>query len=351
MERAGRERAESQSGWCAMTPQPGVLILSSLDVADLLTPEVAIESQRRAFEHLGRGLAVLPPRLLADGREDSAAFCYMARLAADGPAVCKFGSVNPANAGRGLPTVAALITVLDSTTGRPVAIMDGTSVTTVRTSAASAVAVQMLARPQSASLAVLGAGVQAEAHVAAISRVLRLDSVRIWSPRRHRRESLAGRLAGARAAGEAATVAAAATSEEAVRGADVVVCCTTSHEPVLATQWLSPGATVISIGSFAPGRHEVPQDLLERASTVVVDDVDSSAEQAGPIVAGISSGVLRRDRLVPLGRVVAGLAAGRDKPSDIVYYNSIGIGVQDAAAAAAVVEAARARGRGRPVRF
>lgn len=328
-----------------------VLVLSAADVAALLTPEVAIESQRRAFDHLGRGLAVLPPRLLAAGQQDSAAFCYTARLTADGPAVCKFGSVNPANAGRGMPTVAALITVLDAVTGRPVAIMNGTSVTTLRTSAASAVAAQVLAKPDARSLAVLGAGVQAAAHVHALARVLRLASVRIWSPDPGRREALAGRLARAGAAGEGATVVAAAAPEQAVRGADVVACCTTSHVPVLAVEWLSPGATVISIGSFAPDRSEVPQDLLTCASAVVVDDVAAAAEDAGPIVTGISAGAVSRGQLVPLGQVVAGLAAGRPGPAGIVYYNSVGLGVQDAAAAEAVTEAARAEGRGRLARF
>jgi ornithine cyclodeaminase/alanine dehydrogenase-like protein (mu-crystallin family) len=323
-----------------------VLVLSSTDVSELFSVDVAIASQRRAFDHLGRGIAVLPPRLLAEGQEGSTAFCYAARLEVDGPAVSKFGSVNPANAGRGLPTVAALITVLDANTGRPVAIMDGTSVTTLRTSAASAVAVEMLASPQSDSLAVLGAGVQAEAHVAAISRVLGLDSVKVWSPKRHHRDSLVSRLAWAGATETGMTVVSTSTPEEAVRGAGVVVCCTTSHEPVLDADWLRPGATVISIGSYAPDRHEVPQTLVAMAGSVVVDDVDASIEQAGPIVAGVASGILSGDRLIPLGKVVAGLAAGRKNATDIIYYNSIGIGIQDAAASEAVIDAARRRGFG-----
>lgn len=333
-----------------MVLKTGVLVLSSADVAELLTPDVAIESQRRAFDHLGRGVAVLPPRLVAEGQEDSEAFSYAARLSVDGPAVCKFGSFNPANVARGLPTVAALITVLDATTGRPVAIMDGTSVTTLRTSAASAVAAQVLASARPVSLAVLGAGVQAQAHVVAMSRVLHLTSVRIWSPHRDRRESLASRLARLGVAGTP-TIAATATPEAAVRRADVVACCTTSHDPVFQTSWLSPGATVISVGSFAPGRCEVPQDLLASAGGIVVDDIETSVEHAGPIVAAISSRLLSRDRLVPLGEVVAGLTAGREKPADIVYYNSVGIGVQDAAAAIAVIDAARALGRGRLIEF
>jgi ornithine cyclodeaminase/alanine dehydrogenase-like protein (mu-crystallin family) len=144
-------------------------------------------------------------------------------------------------------------------------------------------------------------------------------------------------------------VTAAATSEEATRDADVVVGCTTSFDPILQTAWLKPGATVISIGSFASNRCEVPQDLLTRAGAVVVDDIDTAAEHAGPIVQGLASGLIGREGLVSLGEVVAGLKPGRTSSSDIVYYNSVGIGVQDAAAAAALVEAARAGGHGQMV--
>lgn len=328
-----------------MRPEQGLLVLSATHVRELLDVDLAIESQRRAFGELGRGNAVLPARLLVEGSDDSVSFCYAARLAPESGAVCKFGSVNPANADRGLPTISALITVLDGQDGRPVAIMDGTSVTTIRTSAASAVAVEVLANPDSHRLAVIGSGVQAEAHVRAISRVLALQSVRVWSTSRERCESLAGSLDKE----FAFEVTASATSEEALRDADVVVACTTSFEPVLESAWLRPGATVISIGSFASNRCEVPQDLLTRAGAVVVDDIDTAVEHAGPIVQGLASGLISRDELVSLGEVVAGLRPGRTSPSEIVYYNSVGIGVQDAAAAAAVLEAALAGGQGQRV--
>jgi len=328
-----------------MSPEHGILILSATDIRELLNADLAIESQRTAFEELGRGRALLPARLLIDGVQDSVSFCYAARLTPDGAAVCKFGSVNPANADIGLPTISALITVLDGADGRPVAIMDGTAVTNLRTSAASAVAVQVLANPRSTSLAILGSGVQAEAHVRAISRVLALTSVRIWGTDSAQCAALVRTL------GEeyAFDVGQALTAKQAVHDADVVVGCTTSFDPVIETDWLRQGSTVISIGSFASNRCEVPQDLLSRADAVVVDDVDTAIEHAGPIAAAVSSGLLAKDQLISLGEVVVGLKRGRSKPSDIIYYNSVGIGVQDAAAAVVIVEAALASGRGQSV--
>ncbi len=316
-----------------------MLVLSAADVERLFSLGVAIESQRAAFTALGRGTAVLPPRLLVPGTGESVAFCYAARLSPDAAAVSKFGSVNPANSARGLPSVNALVTVLDAETGQPVAVMDGTSVTTIRTSAASAVAASVLARPGARTLAVLGSGVQAKAHAAALSTVLGLVEVRIWSPSKRRREALAASLTPpASSAGPAAR--AAASAEDAVRGADVIACCTSSFTPVLDVNWLAEGATVISIGSFAPDRHEVPADLAAQADAVVVDDVAASLEDAGPIIAAVATGNDLAERLIPLGAVVAGLRAARRSDSALVYYNSVGLGVQDAAAALAIVSAA-----------
>ena len=175
-----KPRFRGNARWPVWHPSD-MLVLSAADVERLFTLNVAIESQRAAFTALGRGTAVLPPRLLVPGAGESVAFCYAARLSPGGAAVSKFGSVNPANSARGLPSVTALVTVLDAETGQPVAVMDGTSVTTIRTSAASAVAASVLARPGARTLAVLGSGVQAKAHVTALSAVLDLDEVRIWS--------------------------------------------------------------------------------------------------------------------------------------------------------------------------
>lgn len=319
-----------------------LLVLSADEVTSLFDVDSAIESQRVAFRELGLGHARLPPRLLIEGTEGSASFCYAARVSEDTGSVCKFGSAVPGNAERGLPTVSALVTALDPVTGRPVAIMDGTTVTTLRTSAASAVAVEVLANPDSTEVAVLGSGVQAEAHVRALARVLDLARVRIWSRDQRNRQALGRRLNAA----FDLDVTATEDAESAVVGADVVVCCTTSASPVLENAWLEPGATVVSVGSFAADRCEVPTALLGQAAAVVVDDVETALEHAGPVVAAVAEGVIDVTSLIPLGDVVAGLASARARHEDMVFYNSVGIGVQDAAAAWSIVAAARERGTG-----
>jgi ornithine cyclodeaminase len=320
-----------------------VLLLSAADVRAVFDLPAAIESQRAAFGALGRGEARLAPRLLLDGPDGDVAFGYLSRLPGTG-AVAKFGSVTPGNAARGLPTVAALVTVQDPVDGRPVAIIEGEAVTTLRTAAASAVAADHLAAPDASRLAVIGCGVQGRAHVRAMPRV-----------RPIRRAAVACRHP--ETCGTAAELAAelelpvegTGSVRAAVADADIVVTATTSAEPVVLGEWVEPGCTVLSVGSFAPDRREVDGAVLTRAAAVVVDDVATALRQAGPIVAGVRDGHLSAAGVRALGPIVAGLAPGRAAPGDVIFYNSVGLGVQDTAAAAVIVDRARAAGAGRLV--
>ncbi|MEU6350959.1 ornithine cyclodeaminase family protein [Streptomyces sp. NPDC047072] len=312
-----------------------VLFLSGEQVGRLLDADTAIASQRAAFTALARGEADLAPKIMRPSRfDDSVVFAYVSRLSADSGAVAKFGSVNPGNAAAGLPTIHAVVTVLDPATGRLAAVMDGTAVTTLRTAAASAVAVDALATPDSADLAVLGSGTQALAHVRAIARVRDLKAVRLWSPTPHHRARAAATLAD-----QGFPVEPVDTAEDAVTGASLVATCTLSRTPVVLGRWLAPGCTVVSVGSFEPTRREADSDVLRRSAAVVVDDPETAAGHAGPIVDALADGLL--SEVIALGDVLTGRATARTGPADIVYYNSTGLGIQDAAAAWAVVRAAR----------
>lgn len=322
-----------QAAW-----SPDVLFLSARDVARLFDPDLAIHSQRLAFTALGEGTAVLPEKAMVPNPLDgSVAFCYTSRLSPRGGVVCKFGSVNPGNPAHGLPSIAAVIVVLDAETGRPAAIMDGTVVTTRRTAAASALAVDVLGRKDAAELAVIGSGVQGREHVRMLSRVRPIQAVRLWSP------SEAGRVSAARdlAAETGLAVRACASAREAVADAEVVALCTLSSEPVVEASWLAPGATVVSVGSIEPGRREVGPDILAAATPVVVDDVASAAAHAGPIVHALRTGARGHADLRSLGDVLTGRAEGRTSLDDLIYYNSTGLGVQDAAAATSILTRAR----------
>jgi ornithine cyclodeaminase len=318
-----------------------VLHLSRDQVAALLDTDTAIRSQRAAFTALGDGTAEVPGKIMhPSGFDDSVVFAYLARLSADTGAVAKIGSVNPGNAAAGLPTIHAVINALDPVTGQLVAVMDGTAVTTLRTAAASAVALDALATPDSAELGLIGSGTQALAHARSVARVRDLRAVRIWSPSPERRARAARLLA----AELGIPVKAVDSAEEAVAGLPMVAACTLSSTPVVRGEWLAPGCTVVSVGSFEPGRSEVDTEVVRRAAAVVVDDPETAADHAGPIVDALRSGKLTHADLIPLGEVLTGRREGRTAERDIVYYNSVGIGIQDAAAAWAVIDAARAQG-------
>lgn len=317
-----------------------VLFLSGDQVTDLLDLDSAIASQRAAFTALGADAADLPGKIMHPSRfDDSVVFAYVARLSADTGAVAKIGSVNPGNAASGLPTVHAVITVLEPDTGRLAAVMDGRAITTLRTAAASAVAIDALSTPDSADLALLGSGTQALAHARAVARVRAVESIRLWSPTARHRARAAERLS----AELNLAVRAVGTAEEAVSGASLVAACTLSTTPVVRGEWLAPGCTVVSVGSFEPGRREVDAEVVRRAAesgAVVVDDPATAAGHAGPVVDALHEGLLAPGDLVGLGAVLTGRRGARTGPDDIVYYNSVGLGVQDAAAAWAVVRAA-----------
>lgn len=244
-------------------------------------------------------------------------------------------------------TISALITVLDPATGMPVALLDGAAVTTRRTAAGSAVAADLLARHDASRLGVVGSGVQAIAHVRALTRVRDLTEIRVWSPNAANRQAASAQLREELGLG----VRAVGTAEEAVRHTDIVAACTNSREPVVRGEWLRPGCTVITVGSFQPDRCELDWDTLTRSHPVVVDDMATCAEHSGAVVAGLASGDVEETELVGLGDVASGGVAGRTSDSDVVAYVSVGLGIQDAAAAEAIVDRAREAGKGRVIQL
>lgn len=322
----------------------GLLVLDAATIAEVYTPDVAIASQVRAFTQLGLGIAQQPARLLMDGPEESSTFCYAAKVAPDAPSVSKFGSVVPANAGRGLPSIAAVVVVLDAQTGRPAALLDGTAVTTLRTAAASAAAVARLAAPGAHVLAVVGTGVQAQAHARLIAHALPLTQVRVAGVDRAEVQRFVEALADL-----PVPVVACDSATEACAGAHLVALCTTSLDPVVADTDIAAGTTLVTVGSFAADRAEVPPELMARADLLVVDHGEIAREQAGSVVRAHRAAGLDLDSLVELGAVFAGRHPGRTADDQIVIHNSVGIGVQDATAAEAILSAATAAGRGRRI--
>jgi alanine dehydrogenase len=261
----------------------------------------------------------------------------------------KLVSVFPGNAGTRWPTHQAVIVLFDPVTGAPEAMVDGTALTAERTAAGSAVATRLLARPDSALMAVLGTGVQARAHALTVARVCpSLAEIRIAGRRPTRAAALAEEL------GPLLDVPVrdVAGFAEALDGADVVCAATHSPEPVVRREWLAAGVHVNSVGFTVDGR-EV--DAATVVDSLVV--VESRASALAPVPAGandllwpIRDGLIGPDHIGPeLGELVLGLAPGRRAAGQLTLYKSVGVAAEDLAAASLVVTAARARAVGRSI--
>jgi ornithine cyclodeaminase/alanine dehydrogenase-like protein (mu-crystallin family) len=322
------------------------LLLGAADVERALSLEMAFESQVMAFMSLAQGEAVVAERKVFESSiSTGSTVVQAARIASDAGVVANLLSVVDDNSSRGLPSVVGAIVVVDPRTGRLAALMEGAAIVRLRTAAASAVAAATLAREAPRRLAVIGSGVQGRAHVRAIAKARPFRQVRIYSRTAEHRERAAAEL------GAELEIDVAATDgvEEAVRGADVVALCTSSVNPVLLGDWVEPGAVVISVGSSSAARREVDDQLLERVARIVVDERQTALENAGPVIRAVQLGLVRPDQLVELGQVLVGEDPGRRDPAEVIFYNSVGIAVQDAAAAWVTLHQARDLSLGTPL--
>jgi ornithine cyclodeaminase/alanine dehydrogenase-like protein (mu-crystallin family) len=308
-----------------------VLVLSRADVRRLLDVDQLLDALERVFVELSAGRASVPPRIAA--QTERGLLAAMPGYA-DGILETKLVSVFAGNHEVGLPSHQATIALFDDKTGKPLALMDGTEVTALRTGAASAVATRVLARPDARVLAVLGAGVQARSHIDAATRVREFAEVRVASRSAEHARALADEVGGT----------AWASFEEAVAGADVVCACTDAGKPIFAAESLEPGMHVTSVGASRDGP-ELDPAVMGRGLLAVESRV---AFQPYPAGAHELQGLDPNDA-VELGEILAGTREGRSSPEQITIYKSMGHAVEDAATAGLVYRRALEDGVGTEV--
>jgi len=325
-----------------------MLVLGRDEVRQLLGLDALIDALAVAMADLSSGRASVPPRVGALVAERGAFLGAMpGYVPSIGALASKLVTLFPRNAGTGVPTHQAVIVVFDPATGSPLALLDGTEITAVRTAAGSALSARLLAREDAAVLAILGTGVQARTHARALVRVRPVREIRVAGRERGRAALVADELAG----DLGVPVRAAASYEEALDGAELACAVTAAVEPVVRREWLSPGVHVSSVGFNPPGR-EVDDATLADALVCV----ESRAAVLAPHPAGstdvvdpVRAGVLAEEDIVEVGELVLGTRAGRTSEDQITLYKSVGVAVQDAAAAALVLAAARENGAGREI--
>jgi ornithine cyclodeaminase len=320
-----------------------ILVLSQEEVEQLLDMGGCIEAMAEALASLARGEVHVPLRsVIRPPDEDTFIGLMPAHRGGEAPlyslkTVCVF----PDNPKRGLDAHQGTVTLFDGETGETRAIMNASAITAIRTAAVSALATRLLAREDARTLGILGAGVQARAHLEALRFVRDFDRMRIFSPTAAHAEALAAD-AGAEAVG---------TAEEAVRGADVVVTATSSVEPVLRRAWLAPGAHVNVVGGRPPTMREL--DVATVAdSAFYVDRRESAENEAFDYRDALEAEAIGPNHIRgEIGEVLIGAAPGRSNPEELTVFRSLGLAVEDLAAAEYVVRRARESGAGVEVPF
>jgi ornithine cyclodeaminase/alanine dehydrogenase-like protein (mu-crystallin family) len=327
-----------------------VLVLSHDDVLAALPPVQCAEAMAAVLAAHARGEAFMPLRsvMMPPGAEGFMGLMPGWRQAGEG-AKASFGlkaiCLMPGNPARGLDAHQGIVTLFDGEIGVPTAILDASAITEVRTAAVTAVATRLLAREDSRVLAILGAGVQAKAHLDSLLGVREFDTIRVYAPT----EAHARRLV-ARAPAGGPTVTVSASAEDAVRGADVVVTSTSSREPVLRREWLAPGAHVNAVGASTLSAREIDVETVA-ASALFCDSRESLRNEAGEFRLALEQGLISGEDHVrgELGEVLAGTRPGRRDPTELTLFRSLGLAVEDLAAAEHAVAGARRLGLGTEV--
>ncbi len=318
-------------------------ILSGEDVKRALPMTDAIEAMRIAFFQLASGAVEMPIRSHINVPEHDGTALFMPSYARS---FTNFGvkivNVFGANPHRGLPSIQALMCLFDSATGTPRAILDGTSLTALRTGAASGLATDLLARPNASTVAILGAGVQGRTQLAAVLAVRPIESVRVYDPLPTAAQAFATEMH----ARLDIDIPVVSTPRAAVIEADIICAATVSPTPVFDDADISAGTHINAVGSYQPHVQEIPAETLRRAM-IVVDQRESALAETGDLIIPLTQGLIAEtDIHAELGEILIGDVVGRTNDTCVTLFKSVGLAIQDLAAAACALERAEAQGLG-----
>ncbi|WP_254829775.1 ornithine cyclodeaminase family protein [Haloglomus salinum] len=319
-----------------------VLFLRSDELSGLATLSEYVDAVREGYREVGEGAAAEPRTKLVNQSPPGMLTGYMAIL----PETGAMGGYTYA-AGFGDKDAHFFLPVFDAESGRPLAMLDGASLNPFKTGAAGGVAIDELARPDATDLALFGSGAQARGQLRAAAAVRDIETVEVYSPTKAHRESFAGEM------NEAldASVAAVASPDAAVEGADIVVTATNATEPVFDGDMLEDGTHITAMGQYDPDKREVDTTAVERAK--YVPDLRARVDQdAGAFLQAKEAGVVGDNHIhAELGEVVAGEAEGRTDRREITMFDSGGTGVETVAAAYMLYRKARDEGLGELLEF
>jgi alanine dehydrogenase len=318
------------------------LYITSDETRGLATAGEYVEAVREGYRQVGAG-APAEPRTQLTGRDPPGLLtAYIAIL----PETGAMGGYTYA-AGFGDRDAHFVTPLFDAESGAPLAVLDGAHMNPYKTGAVGAVGTDVLARPDATTLAMIGSGSQARGQLRAIDAVRELERVDVYSPTKENRESFASEMNGE----VAPTVAAVASSAAAIGGADIVVTATNAREPVFDGDCLDPGAHVTAMGNYTPGRRELDDTTVARA-TYVLDLRARADRDAASLMAAIENGAVDEAHVHgDLGEILVGDVPGRTDDDEITVFDSGGTAIETVAAAHLLYKRAREHGLGEPLPF
>ncbi len=324
------------------------ILLNQSQISSLINMKEVIESVETAYEvHAARKVQMPAKKYLfyKKFKGDLRIMpCFIRGMDESG---VKNVNVHPDNPRKfGLPTVMAMIELVDPETGFPISVMDGTWITNMRTGAAAGVATKYLARDNSEVVGLVGAGVQAATGLEAISEVMDIKEVKVSCRTCQTRENFAEEASEK----YGIDVKAVDTIKEAVKGSDVLLTTTPSREPVVKSKWVDAGTHINAMGADAPGKQELDSHIIQKAKVFI--DCWDQASHSGEINIPVHEGLLRRSDVIgKIGDVIIGSVPGRTSDNEITVFDSTGLAVQDIVTAWNVYEKAIKQGVGQKMNF
>ena len=328
---------------------PKILIVTHAEVEQLLPTTDCIELMAETLASLTRGEMLQPLRMVVRPPDSLGLMTLMpAYRSTNNPVyglktICIF----PGNVAVGKDAHQGGVLLFSGSTGELLALINASAITALRTAAVSAVATRVLAHPAACELAMIGAGIQARSHLATIACVRQIKNVRVVS----RTFAHALRLSEEASSQYPFPVTAVKSVEEALDGADIVVTATTSHDPVMRHEWITPGAHINAVGTYSPADREIDTATMA-AARLFVDRRESVLNEAGDYLLAAQEGAIGPQHIkAELGEVLIGIKPGRSSAAEITLFKSLGLAVEDLAAAEYVFLQAQTRGLGTWVDF
>lgn len=311
-----------------------MLLLNREEIRRVYTMRDAIEGNREAYTLLASGACEVPLRTQIASPDVGGTFLFMPSFSRKlGAAGLKIVNIFPKNSEKGLTTCPASVLLMDAETGVVTAMMDGTTVTQMRTGAASGLAFELFGRKDARVGALIGTGAQAECQLEAMLTARQLGEVRVFSRTAEKRDAFAERMR-LRFAETGVKIVSAASGNEAVDGADLIITVTPSETPTFDAKYVKCGATVSGIGSYQHKMQEIDPALFARCSKIYFDSREAVLSESGDITKPLGDGTLRESQFTgDIGDVLLGKIPTRENDDEIIVFKAVGVGVQDLVAA------------------